>query len=125
MEAMTVRPRVFIWYGHHLFARVMEPVLRREGMDVLGIEGNPSTAVAAILRLHPDVVLTDRIVEREHGGGIAEIIRGSRRVRVLVLDLLEDEMRIYDGVGQGAGGLSAILRAIEESVVRSPLPMAG
>jgi chemotaxis response regulator CheB len=125
MEAMTVRPRVFIWYGHHLFARVMEPVLRREGMDVLGVEGNPGLAVPAILRSAPDVVLTDRLVEREHGQGIAEIIRGSRRVRVLVLDLLEDEMRIYDGSGQAAGGLPSILKAIEETVQRVELPLAG
>ena len=121
---MTVRPRVFIWYGHHLFARVMEPVLRREGMEVVGIEGDPAAAVPAVLRSAPDVVLTDRIVEREHGEGIAEIIRGSRRVRVLVLDLLEDEMRIYDGVGQGASGLASILQAIEESVQRPGLPLA-
>lgn len=118
-------PRVFIWYGHHLFARVMEPVLRREGMDVLGVEGNPAAAVTAILRSAPDVVLADRIVEREHGEGITEVIRGSRRVRVLVLDLLEDEMRIYDGAGQAAGGLASILKAIEESVRRAELPMAG
>jgi len=122
---MTVRPRVYIWYGHHLFARVMEPVLRREGMDVVGVEGNPGLAVLAILRSAPDVVLMDRIVEREHGEGIAEIIRSSRRVRVLVLDLLEDEMRIYDGSGQAAGGLPSILKAIEETVQRSELPLAG
>lgn len=122
---MTVRPRVFIWYGHHLFARVMEPLLRREGMEVVGVDGDPAAAIPAILRFAPDVVLTDRIVEREHGEGIAEIIRGSRRVRVLVLDLLEDEMRIYDGVGQGAGGLTSILRAIEQSVERPGLPLAS
>jgi DNA-binding NarL/FixJ family response regulator len=122
---MTMRPRVFIWYGHHLFARVMEPVLRREGMEVLGVEGNPAAAVAAILRHAPDVVLTDRLVERECGAGIAEIIRGCRRVRVLVLDLLEDEMRIYDGTGQTAGGLPSIFKAIEESVRRPELPLAG
>ena len=121
----TMRPRVFIWYGHHLFARVMEPVLRRQGMDVLGVEGSSAAAVAAILRLAPDVVLTDRLVEREHGAAIAEIIRGSRRVRVLVLDLLEDEMRIYDGTGQVAGGLPSIFKAIEETVQRSELPLAG
>ena len=122
---MTVRPRVFIWFGHHLFARVMAPVLRREGMEVVGIEGDSAAAVPAILRSAPGVVLTDRIVEREHGEGIAEIIRGSRRVRVLVLGLLEDEMRIYDGAGQGAGGLASILRAIEESVDRPGLSLAG
>jgi chemotaxis response regulator CheB len=120
-----MRPRVFIWYGHHLFAKVMEPVLRSQGMDVMGVEGNPAAAVAAILRKGPDVVLTDRLVEREHGAGIAEVIRGSRRVRVLVLDLLEDEMRIYDGTGQTAGGLPSIFKAIEETVQRPELPLAG
>lgn len=120
-----MKPRVFIWYGHHLFARVMEPVLRREGMEVLGVEGDAAVAVPAILHLAPDVVLTDRIVEREHGEGITEIIRGSRRVRVLVLDLLEDEMRIYDSVGQVAAKLTSIFRAIEDAVERPNLSVAG
>jgi DNA-binding NarL/FixJ family response regulator len=118
-----MRPRVFIWYGHHLFAKVMEPVLRREGMEVVGVATNAGAAVPAILAAHPDVVLTDRIVEREHPLGIAEIIRGSARVRVLVL--IEDEMRIYDGVGQGAAKLTSIIRAIEDAVERPGLPMAG
>lgn len=120
-----MRPRVFIWYGHHLFARVMEPVLRSRGMEILGVEGNPAAAVAAVLREAPDVVLTDRLVEREHGAGIAEIIRGCRRVRVLVVDLLEDEMRIYDGTGQAAGGLPSIFKAIEDAAAPPPLPLAG
>jgi len=120
-----VRPRVFIWYGHHLFAKVMEPVLRREGMDVIGVAADASTAIPAILAAHPDVVITDRIVEREHPLGISEIIRSSARVRVLVLDLIEDEMRIYDGVGQGAAKLTSIIKAIEEAVQRPPLAMAG
>jgi len=120
-----VKPRVYIWYGHHLFARVMEPVLKREGMEVVGVASDAATAVPAILTAHPDVVLTDRIVEREHLLSISEIIRGSARVRVLVLDLIEDEMRIYDGVGQGAARLTSIIRAIEEAVERPPLARTG
>ncbi|MDQ7842341.1 MAG: hypothetical protein QN141_03910 [Armatimonadota bacterium] len=120
-----MKPRVFIWYGHHLFAKVMEPVLRREGMEVVGIASDAAAAVPAILAARPDVVLTDRIVEREHPLGISEIIRGSARVRVLVLDLIEDEMRIYDGMGQGAARLTSIIRAIEEAVEHPPLARAG
>jgi len=120
-----VKPRVFIWYGHHLFARVMEPVLQREGMEVVGVATEAGAAVPAILAARPDVVVTDRIVEREHPLGISEIIRSSARVRVLVLDLIEDEMRIYDGVGQGAARLTSIIKAIEEAVDRPPLAMAG
>ena len=73
-----MRPRVFIWYGHHLFAKVMEPVLRRQGMDILGVEGSPPAAVASVLRLAPDVVLTDRLVEREHGAGL-DVLRRIKR----------------------------------------------
>ena len=89
------------------------------------LPADSAAAVPAILAAHPDVVVTDRIVEREHPLGIAEIIRGSARVRVLVLDLIEDEMRIYDGVGQGAAKLTSIIRAIEDAVERPGLPMAG
>jgi DNA-binding NarL/FixJ family response regulator len=120
-----MKPRVFIWYGHHLFAKVMEPVLRREGMEIVGVATLAEEAVPAVLAAHPDVVVTDRIVEREHPLGIAEIIRGSARVRVLVLDLIEDEMRIYDGLGQGAAKLTSIIRAIEDAVERPALPLAG
>lgn len=108
--------RVFIWYGHPLFARAMEALLRREGMVVVGVSGDAAEAVPAILREHPDVVVADRIVEREHPLGIAEIIRACQRIRVLVLDLIEDGMRIYDGQGSAAGKLDAIVAAIEQAV---------
>ena len=108
--------RVFIWYGHPLFARAMETLLRREGMEIVGVAGETAEAVPAILHCRPDVVIADRIVEREHPLAIAEIIRVCQRVRVLVLDLIEDGMRIYDGQGSGAGKLEAIVQAIEEAV---------
>jgi AmiR/NasT family two-component response regulator len=107
--------RVFIWYGHPLFARAMEALLRREGMQIVGSSGDAVEAVPAILRSRPDVVVADRIVEREHPLGIAEIIRVCQRIRVLVLDLIEDGMRIYDGQGSGAGKVQAIVAAIEEA----------
>ncbi len=115
-----MRPRVFIWYGHPLFARAMEALLRRHGMEVVGLAGDVTLAVGAILESRPDVVVADRIVEREHPLAIAEIIRVCQRVRVLVLDLIEDGMRIYDGQGSGAGKLEAIVRAIEDAVPAAP-----
>ncbi len=108
--------RVFIWYGHPLFARAMETLLRRKGMEIVGVAGEAGEAVPAILQIRPDVVVADRIVEREHPLAIAEIIRVCQRVRVLVLDLIEDGMRIYDGQGSGAGKLEAIVQAIEDAV---------
>ncbi len=115
--------RVFIWYGHPLFARAMETLLRREGMEIVGIGSAGEETVPAILRAQPDVVVADRIVEREHPLGIAEVIRACRRVRVLVLDLIEDGMRIYDGQRSGARTLETIVQAIAAGVP-SPAPAA-
>ncbi|HXF82474.1 MAG TPA: hypothetical protein VNN19_06960 [bacterium] len=120
-----MRPRVFIWYGHHLFAKVMEPMLRREGMEVVGSTGLAGDAVTTVLAARPDVVVADRLIERERPLGLLEIIRGSPRVRVLILDLIEDEMRIYDGLGQEAVKLPSIIRAIEDAVHRRGLSLAG
>src|SRR3989304_2963123 len=103
---------VFIWYGHPLSARAMETLLRREGMEIVGVAGETAEAVPAILQCRPDVVVADRIVEREHPLAIAEIIRVCQRVRVLVLDLIEDGMRIYDGQGGGAGKTAGVGEAI-------------
>ena len=111
-----MQARVFIWYSHPLFARAMEGLMRREGMVIVGTSGEAVEAVPAILRQRPDVVVADRIVEREYPLGIAEIIRACQRIRVLVLDLIEDYMRIYDGQGGAAGQLDAIVEAIEQAV---------
>ncbi|MDR7470073.1 MAG: hypothetical protein QN201_08040 [Armatimonadota bacterium] len=120
---MAMPARVFVWYGHPLFARAMEALLRRQGMELVGVAGEAGEAVASILRCRPDVVVADSIVEREHPLAITEIIRVCQRIRVLVLDLIEDGMRIYDGQGSGAGRLEAIVQAIEEAVPH-PAPAA-
>lgn len=120
-----MRARVFIWYSHPLFASAIEALLRREGMEVAGAEADPASAIPAIRQSQPDVVVTDTIVEREHPTGIAEIIRTCDRVRVLVLDLIEDEMRIYDGQGCGAKKLATIVHAIEDAVRPPVTQMAG
>ena len=115
--------RVFIWYGHPLFAQAMKTLLRREGMEIVGIGSAACEVLPAILRLQPDVVVADRIVERMYPLGIAEVMRGCGRVRVLVFDLIEDGMRIYDGQRSGAGKLEAIVQAIAGGVL-SPAPAA-
>jgi len=119
-----MRARVFIWYSHPLFASAMRALLNREGMECAGAEADPADAIPAIIAARPDVVVTDTVIEREHPLGIAEIIRTSDRVRVLVLDLIEDEMRVYDSHGCGATKLATIVHAIEEVAGRAA-PMAG
>lgn len=113
-----MRSRVFIWYNHPLFRDAMIALLRREGMEMAGAEGKPASALAAIAQARPDVVVTDTIVEREHPTGIAEIIRTCDPVRVLVLDLIEEEMRIYDSHGCGATKLATVVQAIQEAAGR-------
>jgi DNA-binding NarL/FixJ family response regulator len=124
MEAMTVRTTVFIWYSHPLFAQAIAALLRREGLVLTGVEEDPTKALAAIAGSHPDVVITDMVVEREHPLGITEIIRSCERVRILVLDPLNEEMRIYDGHGTAASKLAAIVQAITDAAPESA-PVAG
>lgn len=94
-------------------------------MEFAGAASDPAAAIATVMDTHPDVVVADTVIEREHPLGIAEIIRTCDPVRVLVLDLIEDEMRIYDSHGGGAAKLATIVRAIEEAAGRSTVPMAG
>ncbi len=119
-----MRARVFIWYSHPLFASAMRALLKREGMECVGAEVDPADALPAIIATRPDVVVTDTVIEREHPLGIAEVIRSCDHIRVLVLDLIEDEMRIYDSHGGGATKLATIVRAIDDAVGRAA-PLAG
>jgi len=119
MEAMMVRTKVFVWYSHPLFAQAIAALLRREGMLLAGAEEDPAKALAAIAESRPDVVITDTVVEREHPLGITEIMRTCDRVRILVLDPMREEMRIYDGHGTAASRLAAIVQAITDAVPES------
>jgi len=119
-----VRMKVFIWYSHPLFAQAIAALLKREGMVLAGAEENPAKALAAIADSHPDVVVTDTIVEREHPLGITEIIRTCEPVRILVLDPMAEEMRLYDGHGCAAHRLAAIVEAITAAAPESDQTMA-
>lgn len=120
-----VRTTVFVWYSHPLFAEAIAALLRREGMSLAGAEADPAKALAAIADAHPDVVVTDTIVEREHPLGIAEIIRTCERVRILVLDPMKEEMRIYDGHGTAARKLATIVQAIADAAPGPAAQVAG
>lgn len=120
-----MRTAVFVWYSHPLFADAIGALLRREGMTLAGAESDPAKALAAIAQTHPDVVITDMVVEREHPLGIAEIIRTCDRVRILVLDPMNEEMRIYDGHGTEARKLATIVQAIVDAAPGAPVQVAG
>src|SRR3970040_2488567 len=75
VEAIVMAARVLIWDGPPLSARAMETLLRREGMEIVGVAGETAEAVPAILQCRPDVVVADRIVERDHPLAMPEIIR--------------------------------------------------
>ncbi len=120
-----MRPRVFIWYSHPLFASAIEALLRRQGMACAGAASDPDQVLPAIARTRPDVVVADPVVEREHPQVVAEVIRTCEPIRVLILDPLEDAMRVYDSRGCGAARLDAVVRAIEEAAGRAVQPASG
>ncbi|MDQ7820387.1 MAG: hypothetical protein QN173_04230 [Armatimonadota bacterium] len=120
-----MRPRVFIWYSHPLFASAIESLLHRQGMECAGAASHPEQVLPAIARTRPDVVVADPVVEREHAHAVAELIRTCEPIRVLVLDPLDDVMRIYDSRGCGATRLDAVVRAIEEAAGRAASSASG
>ena len=58
-EGDTVQETILIVDDHPSFRAVAQMVLETDGFDVVGTAGDGETAVAATLRLVPDVVLLD------------------------------------------------------------------
>ena len=120
-----MRARVFIWYSHPLFASAIESLLRRRGMECAGAASDPAQVLSAVTRTRPDVVVADPVVEREHPLAVADVIRTCEPIRVVVLDPLEDVMRVYDSRGCRAARLETVVRAIEEAAGPATAPAAG
>lgn len=91
-------PRVFLICVNRLVCEAVNVVLRREGMDLLGMETDPETALAQVRALNPDIVL----VEGDGNGteaslmtALAQVAFENENLRVIWLCLTDAELRIY------------------------------
>ena len=91
-------PRVFLICVNRLVCEAVNVVLRREGMDLLGMETDPEMALAQVRALNPDIVL----VEGDGNGteaslmtALAQVAFENENLRVIRLCLTDAELRIY------------------------------
>jgi DNA-binding NarL/FixJ family response regulator len=109
------RIRVFLADDHPVVREGLRTFLEsRDGIEVVGEAGDGESAVTAIERLHPDVVLMDLVMPGM--GGVAAIRRIRERVpstRVVVLTSFASDDQVIPAVQAGAAGY--LLKDVEPS----------
>lgn len=100
------RVRIFLVDDHELFRRGVQSLLAGEpGFEVIGEASDGRTAVEAVVREMPDIVLMD--LNMPGMGGLEatrEILRRLPYVRILVLTVSEDEQDLFEAIKAGAQG---------------------
>ena len=90
--------RVFLIFVNRLVCEAVDVVLRREGIQLLGMESDPDLALAQVLTTQPDVVLVE-------GNGVsgdarlmsslAQLVYEKENLRVIRLSLNDGQLHIY------------------------------
>lgn len=90
--------KAFILYDHFLFARGLQELLRKEGVEVVGVAAKSKTALAQIKKARPDLIVT----EAEKGKHEAErlvfqLMRNVDQARVIRVSLEDNTATCYVG----------------------------
>jgi DNA-binding NarL/FixJ family response regulator len=90
-------PRVFLICVNRLVCEAVNVLLRREGIELLGMETDPEAALAQIRALRPDIVLVegDDASSEVDLTGLARLVYEDGNLRVIRLSLLSEQLRIY------------------------------
>ena len=93
--------RVLIASNHALFAQGLRSLLRErqaEGVEVVGVVSNLDEAMAALDKLHPDLIIVDYdddVLNRDEF--LARFVEGEGKLRVVLLSLQGgSEALVYD-----------------------------
>ncbi len=91
-------PRVFLICVNRLVCEAVNVLLRREGIELLGMETNPEAALAQVRALRPNVVL----VEGDGTSGdsilmaaLTRLVYENEKLRIIRLNLTQQELNIY------------------------------
>lgn len=103
---MTEKIRVLICDDHTLFREGMKAILEQEpSIEVVGEAGDGREAVAMARQLNPDIVLLDISMPDLSGFEAASRIRqSSKKAKVVVLTMYEEEETIVRCLNAGASG---------------------
>lgn len=98
--------RIFVADDHGLFREGLKSLLEREkDFEVTGSASDGETAVAAVLELHPDVVLMDVTMPIMNGiTATAKICGNLPDVAVIVISMHSDRRFIAESLKAGAKG---------------------
>jgi two-component system, NarL family, response regulator NreC len=120
---------VLIVEDHRLFAEVVTPALRRQGMEVLEPAEDGAAALAAVAREAPDVVLVDLGLPDMDGTELGrKILLEHPGTRIVAVTAFRDPERIHRAMRAGFHGyldketplprfIEAVQSAIEGDVV--------
>lgn len=90
-------PRVFLICVNRLVCEAVNVLLRREGIELLGMETDPEAALEQIRALRPDIVLVEGDDANSEVGltALARLVYENGNLRVIRLSLLAEQLRIY------------------------------
>ncbi len=92
------RPRVFLICTNQLVCEAVNVLLRREGIDLVGMETDIPVALTNIRKLHPDVVLVEgdgNPTAMSLMSSLAQLAYEDERLRVIRLCLTDEALHIY------------------------------
>jgi DNA-binding NarL/FixJ family response regulator len=92
------RPRVFLICVNRLVCEAVNAVLRREGIDLLGIETDPESGLAQVRALDPDIVLVEgdgAKIETTLMSELARLTYEREKLQVIRLSLPNEVLHIY------------------------------
>lgn len=91
-------PRVFLICINRLVCEAVHVLLRREGIELLGMETDPDTALERVYALQPDIVLVegdDTVPEGRLMPQLARLAYETADLRVIRLSLVGEQLCIY------------------------------
>jgi DNA-binding NarL/FixJ family response regulator len=107
--------RVLLVDDHALVRDGIRSLLEARGVEVVGEAGDGQEAVAAAVRLRPDVILMDITMPRMNGLEATRLIKARMpQVKIVILTVSDDDRMLFEAIKSGAQGyLLKDLRADE------------
>jgi DNA-binding NarL/FixJ family response regulator len=113
---------IYLVDDHAIVRDGLRAMLEAAGWDVVGEAGDPTTALADVLRLKPALLLLDLSLESRSGLELLkEVRRRNLPLRCIVLTMSAQPRDVADAIREGAAGYllkgasrAELLRAIDE-----------
>ncbi len=109
--------RVYLLSSQLMFSQGVEVLLRGQtGLEIVGRETDMAKGLNQILALQPEVVILDsKDLASAPTAILANILEELPSARVILLNLENDQMRVYRGEQRNAQGVSDLMEVIAES----------